>query len=154
LQHARRRARTERGQALLEIAFVLPLIIVFIMLLVDFGIAIDRRQVIQHAVREGARYGAVGAGITDIKQRVVDQSQGLLELTGVEVCYTDAPGGNGIPGNAGDSVVVTATFTHSFNVGSGEMLSFWGVLSAPTITMTPSADMRLESSVSPAPACP
>ena len=49
------------GQTLLEFALVAPLLIFFILALVDFGIAIDRRLVLDHAVREGARYASVGA---------------------------------------------------------------------------------------------
>ena len=53
--------RAERGQTLLEFALVAPLLIFFILALVDFGIAIDRRLALDHAVREGARYASVGA---------------------------------------------------------------------------------------------
>lgn len=51
----------QRGQTLLEFALVAPLLIFFILALVDFGIAIDRRLALDHAVREGARYASVGA---------------------------------------------------------------------------------------------
>lgn len=130
---------------------VLPLIFVFIMLVVDFGIALDRREVIQHAIREGARAGAVGATIDEIKQVTVAQSQEVLTLDEVTVCYMDMDG-NGNPGNAGDNIRVTANFTYRFTMGGGEMLTAFGV-PVPTIEMNPSAHMRLENSVGPAPAC-
>ena len=50
------------GQTLLEFALVAPLMLFFLLALVDFGIAIDRRLVLDHAVREGARFASVGAG--------------------------------------------------------------------------------------------
>src|SRR3972149_4866634 len=93
----------ERGQALIEMALVLPLIFVFILVRVDFGIALDRREVLQHAVREGARHAAVAADINAIKQRTVDQSQGVLSLADVSVCYLDT-NGNGRAGDPGDDV--------------------------------------------------
>ncbi len=137
--------RSERGQTLLEFAFILPIILVFILVLVDFGIALDRREVLQHAVREGARYGAVGRDVDAIKQRTVDQSQGVLSLGDITVCYADGPDANTSVGDAGDDVHVGASFLYKFNVGSGEMLSAFGV-GVPSISMTPSADMRLENS--------
>ena len=143
--------RSERGQTLIEFAFVLPVILVFILLLVDFGIALDRREVLQHAVREGARYAAVGNSVADIKQRTVDQSQGVLNTGNVSVCYVDSDG-NGVYGNLGDNVHVSASFTYVFNIGSGEMLSAFGV-PVPSIDMTPSGDMRLEKTVSGGTAC-
>ena len=141
----------ERGQALIEMALVLPLIFVFILVMVDFGIALDRREVLQHAVREGARHAAVAADINAIKQRTVDQSQGVLSLADVSVCYLDS-NGDGRAGDPGDDVRVGASFTYRFTVGGGEMLTAFGV-PVPTIAMNPSADMRLENSVGSAPLC-
>ena len=144
--------RAERGQALIEMAFVLPLIFVFLLVLVDFGMALDHRQVIQHAVRDGARHAAVGADVAAVKQYTVDQSQGILGAADVSVCYVDM-NGNGNPGNPGDDVRVSATYTYRFTTGGGEMLTVFGV-PVPSIAMTPSADMRLEKSVGGAAACP
>ena len=62
--------RTERGQALVELAFIGPLLLLFILIVVDFGIALDHREVLQHAVREGARRGAVGDTVAQITEIV------------------------------------------------------------------------------------
>ena len=137
--------RDEKGQALIELALVLPLILVFIMIIVDFGIALDRREVIQHAVREGARRAAVGAGTANVVDYTVDQSQGALEAGKIDVCYVDENGNNPV-GFAGDGVRVSATYTYEFTIGGGEMLGMWDV-PAPTIDMTPSAEARLEKAV-------
>ncbi len=145
--------RQERGQALVELALVLPLIFVFILVIVDFGIALDRREVIQHGVREGARQGAVGATVAEITSHTENESAGVLEPANISVCYVDGPDANGESGNAGDSVRVSATFDYKFSVGGGEILTAWGV-PVPTITMTPSAEARLETSVPGAAACP
>ena len=50
---------SEGGQTLIEFALIMPIVFLFLFVLVDFGIAMDRRLVLQHAVREGARYAAV-----------------------------------------------------------------------------------------------
>ena len=147
------RVRRERGQAIIEMILVLPLIFVFIMLVVDFGLALDRREVIQHGIREAARQGSVGKGITEVKDVAIDQSQGLFTAADLEVCYVDEDN-NGNPGNAGDSIRVSGTYVYEFMVGSGEMLQVFGInANGWDITMTPSAEARLETSIAGAPEC-
>lgn len=143
----------ERGQTLLEFAFVAPIILVFLLAMIDFGIAVDRREVLQHAVREGARHGAIGQDVASIQDYTSDQSQGVLDPADVTVCYVDA-NGDGVVGNVGDNVKVSADFTYKFSVGSFELLGAFGVdQSDLTINMTPSGDMRMETTVAGAVAC-
>jgi hypothetical protein len=153
LKPALERTPTEPGQSLIEFAFVLPIIMVFLLVLVDFGIALDRREVIQHAVREGARAGAVGATASEIIDTTVDQSDQVLDASEVTVCYVDGPDANSSPGNAGDNVRVSVDYTYSFSAGSGELLTAFGA-SVPSVNMTPHAEARLETPVSGATPCP
>ncbi|HET8943770.1 MAG TPA: TadE/TadG family type IV pilus assembly protein [Dehalococcoidia bacterium] len=132
--------RRERGQALIEMALILPLIVVFILTLVDFGIAIDRREVLQHAVYEGSRRAIVGTTVDEIKARTIAQSQGLLTAADITVCYVDSDGNGDI--NAGDDARVSASYDYNFSVGGGEILTAFGV-PVPSISLTPSADSRL-----------
>ena len=146
-------ARAERGQALIEFAFVLPVVLVFMLMLLDFGLALDNREVIQHAVREGTRQAAVGLDELSVIDVVVDQSQGVLEAGDVTICYVDGPGGTPA-GFAGSDVRVSATFTYEFTLGSGELLSAIGIdPNALSIEMTPSAEARLETSNAGATVC-
>lgn len=141
----RSRLTSERGQALLEFAFLLPILLVFLLSLVDFGIALDRREVIQHAVREGARQGSVGLSEPEIIDVVVAQSQDVLTVADVTVCY--APGDGGAPaGFAGSAVRVSATLTYTFSMGSAELLGALGA-GPISIDMTPSGEARMETSL-------
>ncbi len=72
------RSAKEKGQALIEMALVLPLILVFLLVIVDFGFAFDRREVIQHAVREGARRAAVGAMPSNVVNTRSTSRQGAI----------------------------------------------------------------------------
>ncbi len=144
--------RSERGQALIELAFILPVMLVFLLALVDFGLALDRREVIQHAVREGARKGAVGYSVSAIVDETVNQSEGVLSSGDVSVCYVDGPDANATAGDAGDNVRVNVTYAYHFTVGSGELLSAFGI-GPPTITMTPVGEARLEGPVTGATSC-
>jgi Flp pilus assembly protein TadG len=144
--------RSERGQALIEFAFILPILLVFLLSLVDFGIALDRREVIQHAVREGVRQAEVGLSEAQVTNIVVVQSQGILEAGDVTVCYVDGPGG-APAGFAGSSVRVSADYTYQFSIG-GELLDSLGVdPGALSINMTPSAEGPMETSVLGAVGC-
>jgi hypothetical protein len=148
---ARTRA-SESGQALVEVALVLPLIFVLLAVLVDGGLAVDRRLVLQHAVREGGRQGALGAAPAAVVTRTVDQAGGLLDPSDVTVCYVDGPDGNSTAGDAGDSVRVQADYTYHFTLGSTELLTAMGG-SAPSIDMSPKTEFVLETNVSGATGC-
>jgi len=107
-----RRAR-QRGQTVVEFALIAPIVFLLLFVIVDFGIAMDRRIVLQNAVREGARYAAVNGDVGFVKQRTVDQAQGIITTGDVHVCYTDMndpPNGSAI--DAGDAVDVCVNFTY------------------------------------------
>jgi hypothetical protein len=140
----------ESGQALIEFAFVFPIIIVLLLSLMDFGIAVDHRDVLQHAVREGARNAAVGNSASTVQQYTSDESQGLLTIGNVTVCYK--PAGSIAAGAVGSDVKVSATYAYKFSVGGGEVLGAMGV-GAPSIDLSTSADARLEQAVPGANVC-
>lgn len=56
---ARRNARTERGQAAVEFALVLPFLLILIVGIIEFGRAWNEHQVITDAAREAARKAAI-----------------------------------------------------------------------------------------------
>ena len=145
-------APSERGQALIEFALILPILLVLMFVVLDFGLALDRRQVIQHAVREGARQAAVGLGEADVKLVVKGQSQEVLGVNDVNICYVAGPSGAPF-GFAGSNVRVSATYLWRFSLGS-ELLNAFGVdPDTLAITMTPSAEARLETSNAGAKVC-
>ncbi len=145
-----RRMRSPRGQALIEFAFVAPLLFVFLFAIVDFGIALDRRIVLQHAVADGARRGAVDPDIVNTISYTENESQGLLDTTvnpdAVTVCFTDDDGDSRF-GEVGESIVVQANFTYNFTVAFEGIFGAFGV-SVPGIEMNPAATKRLETSAS------
>lgn len=159
LRSAARRARTfaragERGQTLLEFAFAAPLLLVFLLAIVDFGIAIDRRIVLDHAVREGVRFASVGGDefVTGtptsndaIEEYTERQSQGIADAAGatnsdnyIDVCYVDA-NSNGF-GDVGEEVRIDVRYVHDFVTG---FTSFFSP-SLLSIEMKPSASARIE----------
>ena len=146
-----RRAGRERGQALIEFALILPLVLLFLLVLVDFGMAVGHRLAIQHALSEGVREAQVTDQLADITDTTVDQSQGLLDAADVTVCYEDQ-NGNGDPGEIGDKVRVAVEYTYQFSAGGGELMLAFGV-TPPSIVMDPSAVAALQTEVDGAPPC-
>lgn len=71
-----RRATNERGAALIETAFTLPLVLLLSVSVFEFGRAFQYWQVLTNAAREGARI-AVLPGISD--ETVASRVQGYLE---------------------------------------------------------------------------
>jgi Flp pilus assembly protein TadG len=72
----------ERGAALVELAMVLPLLLVVIAGIVDFGFAFQRYEVITNAAREGARLGSLsGYDAAFVQERVRQYVKQALNLT-------------------------------------------------------------------------
>jgi hypothetical protein len=151
-----RKPGAQKGQTLVEFALVAPMVLFFLLAIVDFGIAIDRRLVLDHAVREGARYAAVGSTVADVKERTRSQSQGIADPAGtpgsdnyIVVCYEDT-NSSGDLGDVGDNVEVRVHYRHDFVTG------FTGLIgsSLANISMNPSGSARVERKVVPAPTEP
>ncbi len=132
----------ERGQVLVEFAFLAPIIFLFMFVIIDFGIGINHRVVVTNAAREAARYGATGQSETEIKARAIEQSEGLVtDPTEVDVLFFDVNAdGQLLPG---DSVAVRLRYTYEFVTPLAGIGNLWG--GAPTsFEMNACTDMRLE----------
>jgi hypothetical protein len=69
----RRRRESERGQSLVELALILPLLLMIVLGTLEFGLAFDHNLTLSYATREGARTGAaLAAGNSQISCAVVD----------------------------------------------------------------------------------
>jgi len=141
-----RRTR-ERGQSLLEFAFVVPVFLLILMGVIDFSLGLKSWIQITNAAREAARYGAVNCGAGDIdgtpvaelvEDRAIDSATGLnLDPAKIEVLNCEA-------GNATESVTVTIDYDYKLISPLGGMMSFLGGGIPSTIELSSSADMRIE----------
>ena len=71
------RRRDERGAAVLEFALILPVLVLFVFGIVEFGRAYSARIELTAAVREGARAVALGATQNEAKETTRDGAPGL-----------------------------------------------------------------------------
>ena len=144
--------RGQRGQSLVEFAMVLPILTILIFGVIDFSLGLRSYISLTNATREGARYAAVGNtagafptdcdGVTNTNTvgRVCVAMEGL-NLDNIDSLSVTYPDGEA-PGN---SVVVSAEYTHEFITPLAAMASFFSGGSFPeTITLETSSDMRLE----------
>lgn len=92
---SRGRHRVDGGASLVEFALILPVFVMLILGMFSGGIALNDKQQMTHAVREGARYGstfpASGFSSNELAEAIRDQvyarSDGLLG-PGDDVCVS------------------------------------------------------------------
>jgi hypothetical protein len=134
---------SSKGQSILEFAFIVPIVFVFLFAIVDFGSALDKRVTLQHAVREGARAAAVHADPAAAVDATVDQAQGLIEPGAVTVCYVDKDESD--YANALEPVKVSLSYDYNYTVPFASILRALGFSGTLKIPMTPSATSALEN---------
>jgi Flp pilus assembly protein TadG len=140
----------ERGSELIELAVALPILLLVIAGIMDFGFLFERYEVVTNAAREGARMAVLG-GYTcdnttgsDVYKRVQDylQSSGLTDTPTVNCGFATPP-----PLPSGLTVTlatVTVTYPSSF-LFIGPIAGLIGGSSPGTITLTAVSTMRVEA---------
>ena len=64
--------KSQKGATLVEFAIILPLLLLLIFSIIEFGLFLFNRHVITNASREGARAGITGVANSDIEDIVKD----------------------------------------------------------------------------------
>lgn|SRR4051794_12795312 len=100
-----------RGAALVEFAIVVPLLLLLILGIMEFGVTMHDYIMVVHGAREGARKAAIGNSISKVKAYVLEASAlrdlraDMVQVTWFDpntngwVAVTDKPGGleNAVP---------------------------------------------------------
>ncbi len=111
------RNQIQGGQALVEFAFVLPILLLFMVAIIDFGIIFYSQMAVSNAAWEGARAGAT----------IVDPSQGDQEIIGaihsaaygleisrltidIDPTQDELPRNQSFPAPRGESLTVTIVY--------------------------------------------
>jgi Flp pilus assembly protein TadG len=142
-----KRGRSEDGAQLVEFALVLPLLLLVVLGIAEFGFIFQRYEVITNAAREGARL-AVLPGYTepDIRPRVVTylfNGRVPTTLTNPEVTVdydVPIPVAGGRPPINATRVTVTYTYTFQF---LNALSVFFG--SRPAFPLSAVSEMRTEA---------
>jgi Flp pilus assembly protein TadG len=141
-----RRLARDQGAELVEFAIVLPLLLLLIAGIVDFGFLFQQYEVVTNAAREGARIAVLPeyANLTADVQTRVSSYVTAGGLSGTPTTTVDwaatlpAPGGTTVP-----AVRVTVTYPHPF-LFIGPVARLFGGGSWGTLMLSASTTMRLE----------
>lgn len=104
---APRKSLADRGAAAVEFALVLPLFLVLVFGIVEFGRGYHTKTTLTHAAREGARVAALNIGdpVQAARQAAPSLNQGLLQVSV-----------SASPCTVGQPVSVTVTYPVVYNV--------------------------------------
>lgn len=125
--------KSQKGQALVEMAFILPLLIMLLFGIIDFGRIFHAYLTLDHAGREGARLASLQDEDSDIQTKIDSYAAGL-DTSKLTVSLSPA-GENNRP--SGTDVTVKLTYTIDF------LTPFISSLVKP-ITLTDTTVMRVE----------
>lgn len=134
----RLRRRGERGAAAVEFALIMPIFLMLLFGIIDFGYMINRAGIINNAARDAVREAALGGKEAEVRA-VADVSLGAIPGATVTVtckkedgsaCSLDTP-------ERGDRAVVSIQYQH-------KMLTPVGMFVPGGFNLSRSAEMRIE----------
>jgi Flp pilus assembly protein TadG len=141
------RVRSQSGAELVEFALVLPILLLVFGGIVDFGLLLQRQQVVTNAAREGARLAVLpGYTSADVQARVTQFVQeGINSDTAAPVAnltlVTLTPG----TGPAFQAAQVSVTLADQFLILGPIVSLAGGSGSFGTIALTATTTMRVET---------
>jgi hypothetical protein len=82
--------RSERGQSLVEFALILPILVLLLVGILDFGRAVYAFNTVNNAARQGARLAIVDQTVAHIQERAATEATNLgIDPADVEVDFRD-----------------------------------------------------------------
>lgn len=131
----------DRGSVAVEFALLLPVLLLLIFGIIDFGRAINDQITLTQAAREGARLASLGYSASAVTTRAQSAATGLSPAPTVAVttaCPTGA--GNGV------DAVVKLTYTFTFVTPVGAFAAMFGTASfGSTLSLTATGEMPCET---------
>jgi len=106
----------ERGATAVEFALLLPMLLLLVFGIVDFGRALNAQITLTQAAREGARLAALN------QPNVVSRTQAAVGLSPVGVSVTSCPAGAG----QGVNATVVTSYSFSFVTPVGAIAGVFG----------------------------
>ena len=129
-----KKSRRERGASLVEFALMMPLLILLLLGMLEFGWAMAQQIDVRHKAREGLRLSIVDESFSDIQARVCNDD--IVKGSALTVAEITTMTDVGEP--------ITFTVTADLSQITGLFGVFWGP--SPTITSTVEGRVEQESS--------
>ena len=140
-------ARSDSGAVLIEAAITLPLLLMVVLGILDFGRLFQQYEVVTNAAREGARVAVLPDYTqTDAETRALD----YLEAGGLDRMLATAsyiPGAAVQVGGTGPCITLvgmTVTYPHPYPFVGG-IVQMFGGSAFGTVTLSATAKMRTEA---------
>jgi Flp pilus assembly protein TadG len=140
--------KNQKGASAVEFAIILPLLVVFVFGIIEFGILFYDKAVVTNASREGARAGIVfkpdpRVDITEIENVVLNYCGNWL------ITFGSGPGPSitvpsGACANSGDELAVTVTYQYEFLVLPNFLTNFFSGSMPGTTDLSAVTRMRCE----------
>ena len=99
----RKIVKSKEGQAVVELAITLPILILILCAIIDFGWLFTNQNVIDHCSREAARYGIVHSTGTGAVIDITDYAMSI------------------VPANIRNSIIVSVLFTNISDPRQGDV---------------------------------
>ncbi len=103
--------KNQKGQSLVEFAVALPLLLLIVMGIAQFGMALNVYLALNNAVREGARTGITGSSDFEIKYSILSASP-VLDENNLTTNITPPQGSR----ESGNTLTVEATYNYHLTV--------------------------------------
>jgi Flp pilus assembly protein TadG len=135
---------SQSGQAVIELALTLPILLVIVMGIFDFGLMFQRYEVVTNAAREGARVGVLPNYTTADAQARAQQylTSGGLSSSSATIDATVAATTFGTPAKTVNQVTVTVAYPYTYPF-IGPILNLVGG-SLGSVTLQGVSTMRVE----------
>lgn len=103
--------KNQKGQALVEFAIILPILLMLVMGILQFGMMLNTYLTIENASREGARAGIIGSSDAEIKNLIIATSPSLDPACLTVIITPDEPNRK-----SGDTLTVQITYNYDLIV--------------------------------------
>lgn len=137
----RRRKRDQRGAAAVEFALILPIFLMVLFGVIDFGYAINRSAVVNNAARDAARVAtfaeATPAEVTTAVQRALDGMPGVTVTFDCRPALPTDPACTFNDRMSGNYAAVTVRYQHT-------MITPVGMFFPGGIDLSRTSEMRVE----------
>jgi Flp pilus assembly protein TadG len=131
----------DRGSVAVEFALLLPVLLLLIFGVIDFGRAINAQITLTQAAREGARLASLGYSTSAVTTRAQTAATGLSPVPTVTV-MSACPTGAG----TGVDAVVKVSYTFTFVTPVGAFAAMFGTASfGSTLSLSATGEVPCET---------
>lgn len=133
-----RKRREERGAAAVEFALIMPIFLLLLFGIIDFGYMINRSSVINNAARDAVREASLGGNETQVRAAANASLNGVPRATVTVSCRKDDGAACSFSTKAtGDRAIVSIRYQH-------KMLTPVGIFIPGGFDLSRTAEMRIE----------